>query len=114
MRRQMPIVIEQQRAQIGIMDREAIGTGLYHAVDGGDLMPFDNARNVLARPQTEQEDGCAGHALSEFQQGGADTLCNELGWPSMPEIIRPNQQHDSLWRRAVQMAVLQPPPQMIG
>src|SRR5205823_10529498 len=64
--------------------------------------------------QTEQEDGCAGHALSEFQQGGADTLCNELGWPSMPEIIRPNQQHDSLWRRAVQMAVLQPPPQMIG
>src|SRR5262245_47308116 len=62
-----------------------------------------------AGPKTEQQDGCAGHAVSEFQQGSADTLGSETGRPFVPEIVGADQQHHRLRPRAIQMAVLQPP-----
>jgi hypothetical protein len=76
--RQPSIRFEQLSAETGVPDPGAAAAGADQLVDHRDLMPLQDPRHVLARPQAEQQNVSSWEMLTQFQQVGSNTFSGDL------------------------------------
>ncbi len=116
-RRQHSLCIEQRAADIGIEHGPAVGAAGNQPVDGDYLAPQLGIGRGAARQQPQQQDRRLGQPLPQIQQVGADAFGGQFGRARravIGQIVGADQQNHQGRRRAVEIAVPQPPQQVFG